>query len=243
MTPPPVPHARPETPPTQDDPRLECQRLRTILATIVVNVLVVGALAFAPWSDWRTGIGLNVIDNAILVAHALRRRDAMMWRLIAFGLRVGLLELPTDAWIIDVTRTLDYSPGGGPMLWRSPFWMPLAWQVVAVQFGYVGLRLKERFGWPGLLLAGALGALNIPYYEEMALRIHWWRYHGAAMVPGTHTPWAIVIGEFLIAIYLGYFATWLRRPNKRTTIPRRNPRRLQHLPPLRRPLRHPRPGC
>jgi hypothetical protein len=32
------------------------------------------------------------------------------------------------------------------MIWRSPLWMPLAWEVVAVQFGYIGLRLWERFG-------------------------------------------------------------------------------------------------
>ena len=53
-------------------------------------------------------------------------------------------ELAADAWLVDYTRTLDYSIGGGPMLWRSPIWMPLAWEVVTVQFGYVGLRLWER---------------------------------------------------------------------------------------------------
>ena len=41
----------------------------------------------------------------------------------------------------DYTRTLDYSIGGGPMIWRSPLWMLLAWEVVAVQFGYIGLGL------------------------------------------------------------------------------------------------------
>jgi hypothetical protein len=51
------------------------------------------------------------------------------------------------------------------MIWRSPLWMPLAWEVVAVQFGYVGLRLWERFGKTGLVLIGLLGALNIPFYE------------------------------------------------------------------------------
>jgi len=27
------------------------------------------------------------------------------------------------------------------MIWRSPLWMLLAWEVVAVQFGYIGLGL------------------------------------------------------------------------------------------------------
>jgi len=27
------------------------------------------------------------------------------------------------------------------MIWRSPVWMPLAWEVVALQFGYIGLAI------------------------------------------------------------------------------------------------------
>ena len=66
----------------------------------------------------------------------------------------------------DYTRMLDYSIGGGPMIWRSPLWMLLAWEVVAVQFGYIGLGLWERFGKTDLLMIGLLGAINIPFYER-----------------------------------------------------------------------------
>jgi hypothetical protein len=62
------------------------------------------------------------------------------------------------------------------MIWRSPLWMPLAWEVAAVQVGYIGLRLWERFGNAGPLMIGLLGAINIPFYEEMVRRIHWWQY-------------------------------------------------------------------
>jgi len=51
------------------------------------------------------------------------------------------------------------SVGGGPMLWRSPIWMPFAWEIVAVQFGSVGLWLWNRFcGWG---LVGILGEFGI----------------------------------------------------------------------------------
>jgi hypothetical protein len=190
---------------------LDCPRLWAVLATIGVNVVAVSLLVFAPWSNWRTGLGLNVIDNAILLGFAIWRRDAMMWRLILFGLVVGIVELPSDAWIVDVSKTLDYSVGGGPMIWRSPIWMPLAWEVVAVQFGYIGLLMYERWRWAGLMLTGLIGAVNIPFYEEMARKIHWWAYERTAMFPGTHTPWAIIVGEFFIAAYLGYFARWTRK--------------------------------
>ena len=195
---------------------LEPDRLRLVIATIVINVVTVGLLTFAPWSDWRTGLALNLVDNALLIAFIVRRRDALLARLIVFGLVVGFVELAADAWLVDYTRTLDYSVGGGPMLWRSPGWMPIAWEIVAVQFGYLGLRLWERFGGRGLLLTGILGSINIPYYEEMARRIHWWVYHDCRMISGT--PYYIIVGEFGIAVALAWLASRLRAGAWRTTL-------------------------
>jgi hypothetical protein len=191
-------------------------RLCVVLATIVINVAAVSLLTFAPWSDWRTGAALNIVDNCILVGFILVRRDALLWRFILFGVFVGIAELPADAWLVDYTRTLDYSIGGGPMIWRSPLWMPLAWQVVAVQFGYIGLRLQERFGKLGLLMIGLLGAINIPFYEEMARRIHWWQYTGCRLI--SFTPWYIILGEFGIAIAFALLARTLRRGSWRKAI-------------------------
>ena len=188
---------------------LEAGRLRVVIATIVVNVLAVSLLAFAPWSDWRTGLALNVIDNALLIGFAWRHGDGLLARFIVFGLAVGVVELLADAWLVDYTQTLDYSIGGGPMLWRSPLWMPLAWEVVAVQFGYLGLRLSERFGKPGLIGVALLGAVNIPFYEEMAKRIHWWQYSRCHMI--SYTPYYIILGEFGIALAFAVLARTLRR--------------------------------
>jgi Domain of unknown function (DUF6989) len=148
------------------DPALERSRLCVVIATIVINVIAVSLLTFAPWSDWRTGAALNFVDNCLLAGFTVVRRDALLARFLLFGVVVGLTELAADAWLVDYTRTLDYSIGGGPMIWRSPLWMPLAWEVVAVQFGYIGLRLWERFGKTGLVLIGLLGAINIPFYER-----------------------------------------------------------------------------
>ena len=169
--------------------RLERERLCIVIATIVINIAAVSILTLAPWSDWRTGAALNIVDNCLLVGFTLVRRDALLGRFLLFGIVVGFCELPADAWLVDYTGTLDYSIGGGPMIWRSPLWMPLAWEVVAVQFAYIGLRLCDRFGKVGLLMIGLLGAINIPFYEEMARRIHWWQYNGCRMI--SFTPWYI----------------------------------------------------
>jgi Domain of unknown function (DUF6989) len=201
------------------DPALERGRLCVVIATIVINVGAVSLLAFAPWSDWRTGAALNFVDNCLLVGFTVVRRDALLARFLLFGVVVGLTELAADAWLVDYTRTLDYSIGGGPMIWRSPLWMPLAWEVVAVQFGYIGLRLWERFGKTGLLVIGLLGAINIPFYEEMARRIHWWQYSPES-VRGmiSYTPWYIIVGEFGIALVFALLARILRRGSWRDAI-------------------------
>src|SRR5262245_45148970 len=195
---------------------LERARLGVVLATVAINVVAVSLLAFVPWSNWRTGVALNVIDNCLLVGFVLVRRDALLGRFLLFGIVVGFFELPADAWLVDYTRTLDYSIGGGPMIWRSPLWMPPAWEVVAVQFGYIGLRLWERFGKAGLLMIGLLGAINIPFYEEMARRIHWWTYGGCRMF--SCTPWYIILGEFGIAIAFALLARTLRHGSWRAAL-------------------------
>ena len=195
---------------------LERDRLRVVIATIVINIVALSLLTFAPWSDWRTGAALNVVDNCLLVGFVLVRSDALLARFLLFGLVVGFTELAADAWLVDYTHTLDYSIGGGPMIWRSPFWMPLAWEVVAVQFGYIGLRLWERFGKLGLLMIALLGSINIPFYEEMARRIHWWQYSGCRMI--SFTPWYIILGEFGIALVFALLARTLRRGSVRAAI-------------------------
>jgi hypothetical protein len=191
---------------------LATKRLWVVIATVIINVTAVSLLTLAPWSDWRTGVGLNLLDNALLIGFAIWHRDTFLFRLLLFGLVTGLAELPADAWLVDHTKTLDYSIGGGPMLWRSPIWMPLAWEIVAVQFGYIGLRLMERFGTvAGLVGIGVLGAMNIPFYEQMARTIHWWTYHGCRMISAT--PYYIILGELGIAMALAYVTRGLRAGN------------------------------
>jgi hypothetical protein len=114
---------------------LESGRLRIVPATVAINIIAVSLLTLVPWSDWRTGLALNIVDNSFLIGFVLLRRDHLLGSFLRFGLAVGLSELPADAWLVGYTQTLDCAVGGGPTLWRSPGWMPLAWEIVAVQFG------------------------------------------------------------------------------------------------------------
>src|SRR5947207_14087703 len=149
------------------DPALERGRLCVVIATIVINVVAVSLLTFAPWSDWRTGATLNIVDNSLLVGFVVLKRDALLARFLLFGLVVGFAELVADAWLVDYTHTLDYSTGGGPMIWRSPVWIPLAWEVVAVPLRYIVLRLGAPFGRLGSLISSPLAPTNTPLHEEL----------------------------------------------------------------------------
>jgi hypothetical protein len=188
----------------------ERARLRVVLLTIANAVGGVIVFSILPGSDGRTAAAIGLLNNAVLIAFALRRRDAVVGRLLLFGIVVGVVELAADAWLVDHTRTLDYAPSGSLMVWRSPWWMILAWEIVALQLGYVGLRLRERLGARGVVLAGVLGAINIPFYEEMALRLSWWRYRGCPML--SNTPVYIIVGELLIVMGFALAAGAVRRP-------------------------------
>jgi hypothetical protein len=79
------------------DPALERGRLCVVIATIVINIVAVSLLTLAPWSDWRTGAALNVVDNCLLIGFTLVRRDALLGRFLLFGVVAGVTELVADA--------------------------------------------------------------------------------------------------------------------------------------------------
>ena len=83
------------------DAALERERLLVVIATIVINVIAVSLLTYAPWSDWRTGAALNIVDNCLLVGFTIVRRDALLARFLLFGVVVGFTELAADAWLVD----------------------------------------------------------------------------------------------------------------------------------------------
>ena len=184
---------------------LEQKRLRTVLVTVALSVLTVTLLRDRPWSDGRTALALNCVSVGIFLWHIGRYKDKAMARLLLFGLGLGVIELAADALCVRFTRTLDYSVARSPMLGLSPFWMPTAWMIVAAQIGYLGRRLIGKFGTGvGMTLTAALGAVNIPFYEEMAFHAHWWRYQNCRMVG--HTPVYIIIAELVIGLTLGPLA-------------------------------------
>lgn len=187
------------SPAPPSDSLLEAARLRTVLITVATSVVAVIVFAGKPWSDGRTAALLSAINLLTFAVHIARFRDAGMARLLWWGFCLGVVELVADALCVRFTGTLDYRTAKSAMIWESPWWMPVAWMLVGTQIGYFGTRFIERFGTVrGAALCALVGAVNIPFYEEMARYAHWWEYQFCRMLPGTHTPVYIIIAELVI---------------------------------------------
>lgn len=190
----------------------ESARRRLVISLCCIGLLIgsVAVCAQLPFSDWRTGclvFGLNLV---LTVALAFRYRDGALLRLLGFGLAMGICELAADAYLVDIAKTLDYSiDGGGPRLWRSPVYMPFAWQIVAVQFTVIGAALQARWGRIGIVLTGLIGGASIPIYDELARTAHWWSWAHCRMLH--NTPYYVIAAYALIAMCFACSAPILRR--------------------------------
>jgi hypothetical protein len=175
----------------------ENSRRRVVLAGVALSVC--GSILAAPWPSLggKSAIALNLANLSLLAAYFFRKRDRVLGRLLLFGFVFGALELLADALCVRMSKTLDYSPARSAMLWESPWWMPNAWAIVALQTGYLGAWALNRWGWmKGLVLALLLGTIQIPFYEELAYHASWWRYQNCRMLG--HTPLYIILTEGLI---------------------------------------------
>ena len=184
---------------------LHAARLRVVGFTAL---LALGTAILCANKDWSAGWTAAFLSYATLfsfAAHCVWRRDKGFARLVVFGFVFGVGELIADALCVLFTQTLDYSSTKSPMVWHSPFWMPLAWLAVSVQIGYWGTHLMKRFGSVrGALLTALIGAVNIPFYEQMAYHTHWWAYKNCLMI--NHAPVYVIVAELFIGAALAPLA-------------------------------------
>ena len=174
-------------------------RTRFVLLTLLLVLSWNFASSLVGWG-WLTAAIITFGVAGLYVNFAWRHRDGFMARILLFSLAAGWTELLADRWLVAVTGTLVYLPGG-PFVWRSPLYMPFAWMVVTTQLGYLGWWLSKRFGiLSASVLIGVIGAINIPLYEQWARNANWWYYRNTSMIG--NTPWYIICGEFLIALTL-----------------------------------------
>lgn len=171
-----------------------------LLALMIAGHVIAAWLAVGWWS----AAALDTVAAVYLLAMLLRREwRALLARLFLLGLVAGVLELATDAAGERFAHSLVY-PAGEPSLWASPVSMPLSWAIVLTQLGYLGWRLRGLVPplrlWAAVALTGLVGALMVPFYEEMAYYARWWHY--APVLRIGHTPLYVLLFEGAIAAIL-----------------------------------------
>ena len=176
------------------------RRLRTsdwvIGGTLFLTLLWNGTCSLLG-PGWVGAALIVTINWLVFIVYFLARRDGLIGRLMLLAVVAGWVELLADRWLVDVTKTLVYQPGG-PFVVRSPLYMPFAWGVVLIQTAYIGWRLLGPLGRSlAALLTGLVGAVTIPLYEWWAKGAVWWYYRDTCM--WGVVPLYIILGEFLIA--------------------------------------------
>lgn len=182
----------------------------------LLGLMIAGHIAAARLAvGWITA----ALIDALALIYLLALLGRPMWRplvgrLMLLGLIAGILELFTDAAGHQFARSLFY-PQDQPLLWDSPFYMPLSWMIVLMQLGYLAWRLAGlapggHLPWRAILLAGLAGAVNVPFYEETAYHAGWWRYAPTVLHLG-HTPAYVLLFEGLVAAALPLLTLGLLR--------------------------------
>jgi uncharacterized protein DUF6989 len=182
-----------------------------LLGLMIAGHVIAALLAVG----WITAALIDAL--ALIYLLALLARPGwrpLIGRLMLLGLIAGILELFTDAAGHQFARSLFY-PQGQPLLWDSPFYMPLSWMIVLTQLGYLAWRLAGllpggRIPWRAILLTGLVGAVNVPFYEEAAYHAGWWLYATTVLHLG-NTPAYVLLFEGLIAAALPLLTLGLLR--------------------------------
>ena len=165
-----------------------------ILSTLVLNSIFTTLAGFLrqPWPFAM----ITYLVALILVLTAVIRKNTFLGYLILFGLVTGVVELITDWYHVAIFKSLVYDDLSFFPLLASPEYMPIGWMNVITQMSYIGWRLSQYLSVPqAMIVLGVIGALSIPYYEEMAYIAGAWHYQNAFMI--SHTPLWVFLAYFV----------------------------------------------
>jgi hypothetical protein len=173
------------------------------------TLILISAGVLLGWSylssKWDAGpVTASIITYGLYAFYwfyALRTKNPLMLRLQVFGTIAGLMELVTDYYLVDVIDSLVY-PGGEPMVWSSPAYMPFAWSNVLLQLSFIGVLLTVRFGvFRASIMLAIAGGMYIPTYEHLAKDAGWWLYNlNTPML--FNAPVYVILCEALISLSL-----------------------------------------
>ena len=148
-------------------------RLVGLSLIMTLSGIILGAIFSNPNFIGMTAI---VVILVLLLGWFLTRSSRLAWSLV-FGLTAGILELWSDWVHVTQIKSLVYTDYFGFKLLADPSYMRMGWWLTVVQFGYLALRLNER--WPGWVSIGVVTLLGMslpPWYEDFASSAKAWFY-------------------------------------------------------------------
>ncbi len=163
-------------------------RLIIISLALTLGGIIVGALLAEPRLYGLTAL---FVIGMLIVGRFLTHNQRLAW-LLLFGLVAGVLELWSDWLHVEHLGSLVYTDYFGAKLLSSPSYMPVGWWLTCVQFGYLALRLRDRWSpWAVVGVITVLGMSLPPWYEEFAAPARAW-YYTPSQLMLSHTPvWVI----------------------------------------------------
>jgi len=164
---------------------------RLIVGSLVLTLggISIGALLAEPR---LYGITALVVVGILIAGTFVTRSPRLAW-LLVFGLIAGVLELWSDWLHVEQLGSLVYTDYFGFRLLSSPSYMPIGWWLTSVQFGYLALRLSDRWPqWAAIGLVTVFGMLLPPWYEEFAAPARAWYYTTSRLMLSNTPVWIIL---------------------------------------------------
>jgi hypothetical protein len=163
---------------------------RLIIGSLLLTLagIILGALLAEPR---LYGITALAVIGVLIMGYYLTRSPRLAW-LLLFGLIAGILELWSDWVHVAQIGSLVYTDYFGFRLLESPAYMPIGWWLTSVQFGYLALRLSDRWPrWAAVGLVTVLGMSLPPWYEEFAAPARAWYYTTSRLMLSNTPVWVI----------------------------------------------------
>ena len=163
---------------------------RLVVASLLLTLggIILGALLAEPR---LYGITTLLVMGVLIAGWYVTRSPRLAW-LLLFGLVAGAFELWSDWVHVAQLGSLVYTDYFGFKLLESPSYMPVGWWLTCVQFGYLALRLNERWpGWAAVGLVTVLGMSLPPWYEEFAAPARAWYYATSNLMLSNTPLWII----------------------------------------------------
>jgi len=183
---------------------------RWVIGSMVLTF--VGVILGARLAEPRAfGVTTLIVIGLLFIARSVTHSSRLSW-LLVFGLVAGVMELWADWVHVAYFHSLVYTDYFGFRLLASPSYMPIAWWLTVVQFGYLGLRLADLWpAWSAVGVSTVLGMTLPPWYEEFAPSARAWYYppHGVMF---SHTPLWIIFTYGGCMFVIASSAVLLYRP-------------------------------